>query len=101
MWLPPNTCQTGVLADIVVGVLNVISFSWEASPAETELEIMVVGEQHENNQDSLVLIAWLGHSALLLDSVIPSREQNDQMYEHRATTQPNLCSILFARRLYV
>ena len=43
-WYPSNSSPPGILGDLLVGMLNVIGFSWEASPAATELEVIVLGE---------------------------------------------------------
>ena len=43
-YYPGNSSPAGVLSDILASMFNVIGFSWEASPAATELEIIVLGE---------------------------------------------------------
>ncbi|CAM9405451.1 unnamed protein product, partial [Ascophyllum nodosum] len=39
-YYPGNSSPPGVLSDILASMFNVIGFSWEASPAATELEII-------------------------------------------------------------
>eukprot|EP00955_Chlamydomonas_euryale_P028590 301291-Chlamydomonas_euryale.AAC.2 len=37
-----NSSAPGLLADMLMGALNMIGFSWAASPASTELEIIAM-----------------------------------------------------------
>ena len=43
-WYPANSSPPSILGDLLVGMFNVIGFSWESSPAATELEVIVLGE---------------------------------------------------------
>lgn len=43
-WFPAHSSPPAILGDMLASMFNVIGFSWEASPASTELEIVVLGE---------------------------------------------------------
>lgn len=43
-WYPGNSSPPAILGDLLANMFNVVGFSWEASPAATELETIVLGE---------------------------------------------------------
>lgn len=43
-YFPANSSPPAILGDMLASMFNVIGFSWEASPASTELEVIVLGE---------------------------------------------------------
>lgn len=43
-WFLANSSPAAVLGDLLANMFNCVGFSWEASPAATELETLVLGE---------------------------------------------------------
>lgn len=41
-WFSANSSFPGLLADMLIGALNMIGFSWASSPVSTELEMAVM-----------------------------------------------------------
>ena len=39
-WFTANTSYPGILAEMLIGALDMIGFSWQSSPVSTELEMV-------------------------------------------------------------
>jgi glutamate/tyrosine decarboxylase-like PLP-dependent enzyme len=45
-WFSGNTSAPGILAEMLIGGLNMIGFSWQSSPVSTELEHVSLTPDH-------------------------------------------------------